>query len=65
MDFIDIVFDDEIYREAIVIRAFERYLGRTPSSPELRYFAGSLAADNPDLRSVILAIASSREYFQP
>jgi hypothetical protein len=65
MDFIDIVFDDEVYREAIVIRSFERYLGRTPTPVELRYFAATIDAANPDLRSVVLAITSSREYFQP
>jgi hypothetical protein len=64
-DLIDIIFTSEIYREAMVTGAFERYLGRPPSSQELRHFAASIDATNPDLRPVIVAITSSREYFQP
>jgi hypothetical protein len=64
-DLIDIIFTSEVYREAIVIAAFERYLGRPPAPPELRHFTALIDRTNPDLRPVILAITSSREYFQP
>jgi hypothetical protein len=64
-DLIDIVFEDEVYREAIATAAFERYLGRPPASGELRQFAALIDAADPDVRPVILAITSSREYFQP
>jgi hypothetical protein len=64
-DLLDIVFSDEIYREAIVARAFERYLGRPPAPPELRQFTALVDPADPDQRAVILALTSSREYFQP
>jgi hypothetical protein len=64
-DLIDIVFSDEIYREAMTTFAFARYLGRPPTPPELRHFTALIDAANPDARPVILAITSSREYFQP
>jgi len=64
-DLIDIIFTSEVYREAMVTGAFERYLGRPPSPPELRHFTAQLDPNDPDLRPVILAITSSREYFQP
>ena len=64
-ELVDIVFTSEVYREAMVTGAFERYLGRPPSPQELRHFAASIDATNPDLRPVIVAITSSREYFQP
>ena len=31
-DLLDIIFDSEVYREAMVRRVFERYLARSPSS---------------------------------
>lgn len=64
-DLIDIIFTSEVYREAMVTGAFERYLGRPPSPDELRHFTAQLDPTDPDLRPVILAITSSREYFQP
>jgi hypothetical protein len=62
-DLLDIVFTSEVYREAMVRRAFERYLARTPSSPELGYFVSTLSATEPDARPLIRAVVSSREYF--
>lgn len=64
-ELIEIIFASEVYREAMVTSAFERYLGRPPTPPELRHFTAQLDPTDPDLRPVILAITSSREYFQP
>jgi hypothetical protein len=63
-DLVDIVFSSEIYREAIVRRVFERYLARSPSPIELAHFTNTLDAAEPDLRDVVRAIVSSREYFE-
>ncbi len=65
-DLIDIVFTSEVYREALVRRVFDRYLARSPSSAELEHFVATLNeidANEPDLRSVVRAVLSSREYF--
>jgi hypothetical protein len=62
-DLIDIVFDSEVYREAMVRRVFDRYLARAPSAPELAHFVSTLDANDPDARSVVRAVVSSREYF--
>jgi hypothetical protein len=62
-DLADIVFGSEVYREAIVDGAFGRYLGRPPSSVERAHFSAQLDATSPDLRPVIRAVVSSREYF--
>lgn len=62
-DLLDIVFDSEIYREAMVRRAFNRYLSREPSSVELAFFTTTLNATTPDMRSLVRAVMSSREYF--
>ena len=62
-DLIDIVFDSEVYREAMVRRVFDRYLARSPSSPELAHFVSTLDANEPDARGVVRAVVSSREYF--
>ena len=62
-DMIDIIFDSEVYREAMVRRAFERYLARTPTSPELAHFTTTLDANDPDMRLLVRAVVSSREYF--
>ncbi|HTL34450.1 MAG TPA: hypothetical protein VL326_15085 [Kofleriaceae bacterium] len=62
-DLIDIVFSSEIYREAMVRRVFNRYLSREPSSVELAYFATTLDATKPDMRGLVHAVLSSREYF--
>jgi hypothetical protein len=62
-DLMNIVFGSEIYREAVVIRAFERYLGRLPTQDEITHFAGVLDLADPDVRPVVRAIVSSREYF--
>jgi hypothetical protein len=63
-DMIDIIFDSEVYRESMVRRAFERYLARTPSSVELAHFTASLSATDPDMRPLVRAVVSSREYFE-
>jgi hypothetical protein len=62
-DLLDIVFESEVYREALVGRVFSRYLGRRPTSDELRFFSGSLDAERPDARALIQAVVSSSEYF--
>lgn len=63
-DLIDIIFDSEVYRESIVRRVFGRYLAREPSSAELAHFVSNLDAAKPDLRPVVRAVLSSREYFE-
>lgn len=62
-DFLDIVFESEVYREAQVASVFDRYLGRSPNPAELRHFTAQLDAADPDLRPVVRAVVSSREYF--
>jgi hypothetical protein len=62
-DLIDIVFASEVYREALVRRVFERYLARPPTGPELAHFVSTLDAIDPDVRGLVRAVASSREYF--
>ena len=62
-ELIDIVFDSEVYREAMVRRVFDRYLARSPSSPELAHFVSTLDATDPDARGLVRAVVSSREYF--
>lgn len=63
-DMIDIIFGSEVYREAMVRRAFERYLARSPSPAELAHFTTTLDANEPDMRPLVQAIVSSREYFE-
>jgi hypothetical protein len=63
-DLIDIIFDSEVYREAIVRRVFERYLARGPRPAELAYFVTTLDANDPDARGLVRAVVSSREYFE-
>lgn len=62
-DLVDIVFSSEVYRESIVRRVFERYLARAVDPIELAHFTNALDADDPDLREVVRAVVSSREYF--
>lgn len=62
-DLIDIVFDSEVYRESMVRRVFGRYLAREPSSLELAHFVTTLDAATPDMRGLVRAVLSSREYF--
>ena len=64
-DLIDIVFDDEIYREAVVAGVFDRYLARQPTSAERAHFVRQMSATDPDARPVIEAVLSSKEYFDP
>jgi len=64
-DMLDIVWESEIYREAIVTAVFERYLARRPSADERTHFVGRLDAAAPDARAVIEAVLSSKEYFEP
>lgn len=63
-DLVAILFESEIYREAAVARVFDRYLGRRPSPAELSHFADTLEPDAPDVRPVVRAVVSSREYFE-
>jgi hypothetical protein len=62
-DLLDIIFDSEVYRESIVRRVFNRYLAREPSSLELAHFVTTLDATKPDMRNLVRAVLSSREYF--
>ncbi len=62
-DLLDILFESEVYREAIVRRVFNRYLAREPSAAELAHFVGTLDAETPDARDLVRAVMSSREYF--
>lgn len=62
-DLLDILFESEVYREAVVAAVFVRYLGRRPTAAELGHFAGVVGDDDPDTRAVIRAVVSSREYF--
>lgn len=62
-DLLDIVFESEVYRDAVVTRVFQRYLGRRPTGDELRFFSVSLDPARPDMRPVIRAVVSSAEYF--
>jgi len=62
-DLLDIIFNSEVYRESMVRRVFLRYLAREPSSAELAHFVPTLDAMNPDSRTVVRAVVSSREYF--
>jgi hypothetical protein len=43
---------------------FDRYLARSPKPVELAHFSATLDADEPDARSVVRAVTSSREYFE-
>jgi hypothetical protein len=63
-DLLDIIFDSEIYRESMVRRVFNRYLAREPSSVELAHFVTTLDATKPDMRGLVRAVVSSREYFE-
>lgn len=63
-DMLGIVFESEVYREAVVRRVFDRYLARAPSPVELAHFAATLTATEPDARSLVHAVVSSREYFE-
>jgi hypothetical protein len=62
-DMIKIIFHSEVYREALVRRVFDRYLARAPSSVELEHFTATLDATDPDMRGLLRAVLSSREYF--
>lgn len=62
-DLRDIIFESEIYREAMVNTAFERYLGRLALPNELRHVTGQIDESDPDIRPVVRLIVSSGEYF--
>jgi hypothetical protein len=62
-DLLDIIFKSEVYRESVIRRVFLRYLAREPSPAELAHFVPTLDATNPDSRTVVRAVVSSREYF--
>jgi hypothetical protein len=62
-DLVDILFASEAYREAAVAAVFARYLGRPPTPPELGQFAAQLDPAGPDVRAVVRAVVSSREYY--
>jgi hypothetical protein len=63
-EMLDIVFESEVYREAVVRRVFDRYLARSPKPAELAHFSATLDAAEPDARSIVRAVVSSREYFE-
>ncbi|MFN0251030.1 MAG: DUF1549 domain-containing protein [Kofleriaceae bacterium] len=63
-DMLDILFESEVYREAVVRRVFDRYLARSPKPAELAHFSATLNAAEPDARSIVRAVVSSREYFE-
>lgn len=63
-ELIDIVIGSEVYRDAMVSRTFQRYLGRRPTGDELGFFSASLDPARPDMRPLIRAVVSSAEYFQ-
>lgn len=63
-DLLDIVFESEVYREAVTSAVFERYLGRPASQAEMAHFSAALDAGEPDVRPVIRAVVSSQEYFE-
>src|SRR5579859_7686184 len=62
-ELVDIVFTSEVYRESMVQYAFGRYLGRPPTPVELAVFTDQVDAQDPDLRPLVHAVVSSREYF--
>ena len=62
-DLVKIIFTSEVYRDAAVDAVFLRYLGRGASPEELAFFSGSLADEKLDVRPVMRAVLSSREYF--
>ena len=62
-DLVSILFESENYREAVVDRAFARYLGRAATPAELAHFSARVDAADPDARPIIEAVVSSREYF--
>ena len=62
-DLLDILFKSEVYRESMVRRVFSRYLAREPSPAELVQFVPTLDATKPDVRGLVRAVVSSREYF--
>ena len=43
-DIVSLVFESEVYRDAMVTRVFQRYLGRRPSAVELRTSPSSVTA---------------------
>lgn len=63
-DMLDIVFQSEVYREALVRRVFDRFLARSPKPAELAHFSATLDEMEPDARTLVRAVASSREYFE-
>jgi hypothetical protein len=62
---LDIVWESEVYREAIVTAVFERYLARRPSAAERTHFVAMLDAAAPDARPIIEDVLTSKEYFEP
>jgi hypothetical protein len=63
-DLLDILFQSEVYREAAVGAVFGRYLGRPARLAEMAHFSAELDETVPDVRPVIRAVVSSREYFE-
>ncbi len=62
-DLVDILFTSEAYREAAVDAVFVRYLGRSASPVERAHFVSLLDESKPDVRPVVQAVVSSKEYF--
>ena len=64
-ELLDIVWQSEVYREAIVSAVFERYLARRPSSAERAHFVDLIDGAAPDARLLIEDVLTSKEYFEP
>ncbi len=65
VELLDIVWQSEVYREAIVGAVFERYLARRPSAAERAHFVALVAPAAPDARLLIEDVLTSKEYFEP
>lgn len=61
-DLVDILFSTEPYRDAVVVRAFARYLGRPALPRERAHFSATLDEQRPDARPLVRALLSSQEY---
>lgn len=62
-DLVDIVFDSEVYRDAAVEAVFRRYLGRDATGTERNVLSRTLDPAAPDVRGIVTAVVSSKEYF--
>jgi hypothetical protein len=62
-DLVDIVFESEVYRDAAVTAVFRRYLGRDATGTERNVLSRTLEPTAPDVRGIVTAVVSSKEYF--